>query len=454
MLTSTPVKPRMRAVPGPRLAKLPQLQRLDPQLRRDIEVVSAVLPFKVNNYVLDELIDWDAAPDDPIYRLTFPHRDMLPDAMFDEIAALLDRDADKAELRAAVARARLHLNPHPGDQLEANVPMIGAERANGLQHKYRETVLVFPSQGQTCHSYCGYCFRWAQFIGDAELRQAMPGPQTALRYLADHREVSDVLFTGGDPLIMSTDRLRAYLQPLLQPGFEHIRNIRFGTKSLSYWPYRFTTDDDADDLLDLFELATRAGKHVAVMAHLSHGGELRTEAVESAIRRIRDTGAVIRAQAPVVHHVNDDPAVWSDMWRRMTNLGVVPYYMFVERDTGASQYFQLPLRRAVDIYREAIAAVSGLERTARGPVMSASPGKVVIDGIAQLAGNDVFCCRFLQARDAGWVGRPFFAKLDEHAVWFDDLKPAFDEPWFWQAVAPAEAEPGGVGIPTRGFCGI
>lgn len=422
----------MRAVPGSRLSKLPQLERLDPELRRDIEVVSAVLPFKVNNYVLDELINWDSAPDDPIYRLTFPHRGMLPDVIFDEIAGVIDKNAGKAELRAAVAEARLSLNPHPGDQLEANVPMIDDEPANGLQHKYRETVLVFPSQGQTCHSYCGYCFRWAQFIGVTELKQAVPGPETAQRYLAEHDEVSDVLFTGGDPMIMSTDRIRAYVEPLLEPRFDHVRNIRFGTKALSYWPYRFTTDDDADDLLKLLEMASKAGKHIAVMAHFSHGRELETHTVQQAIRRIRDTGAIIRAQAPLVRHINDDPAVWSDMWRRMTNLGVVPYYMFVERDTGASQYFELPLQRAVNIYRDAIATVSGLERTARGPVMSASPGKVMIDGIAQLAGRQVFCCRFLQARNPDWVGRPFFAKLDGHAAWLDDLKPAFDEPWFWQ----------------------
>ncbi len=432
MQTGTPPKPRMRAIPGLRLSKLAQLQQLDPQLRRDIEVVSAVLPFKVNNYVLDELIDWDAAPDDPIYRLTFPHRDMLPEAVFDEIAEFIDKGADKDELAVAVARARLLLNPHPGDQLGSNVPMIGGEPASGLQHKYRETVLVFPGQGQTCHSYCGYCFRWAQFIGVAELKQAVPGPDSALRYLGEHREVSDVLFTGGDPMIMSTDRIRAYVEPLLEPRFDHIRNIRFGTKALSYWPYRFTADDDADDLLALLETACKAGKHVAVMAHFSHDRELGTDAVRHAIGRIRDTGAVIRAQAPLVRHINDDPAVWSNMWRRMANLGVVPYYMFVERDTGASQYFELPLERAVGIYRDALAAVSGLERTARGPIMSASPGKVMIDGIAQVAGHDVFCCRFLQARNPDWVGRPFFAKFDEHAAWFDDLKPAFDESWFWQ----------------------
>ncbi|WP_369211068.1 KamA family radical SAM protein [Streptomyces flavofungini] len=434
---STSARPmKMRAVPGARLARLPQVRRMDPTVRRDIEVVSSILPFKVNNYVLDELIDWDRAPHDPIYRLTFPDRGMLPEAVFDEVAGLIDRKAPRDELREAVRRARLLLNPHPGDQLQANVPQDGTESLVGLQHKYRETVLVFPGQGQTCHAYCGYCFRWAQFIGVAELKQAVSGPERALQYLAGHHEVSDVLFTGGDPMIMSTDRLRAYLAPLLEPRFAHIRNIRIGTKALSYWPYRFTTDADATDLLRLLEEATAAGRHVAVMAHFSHVRELETAACQEAVRRIRDTGAVIRAQAPLVRHVNDDPAVWAGMWRSMTRLGVAPYYMFVERDTGASQYFELPLHRAVSIYRDALASVSGLERTARGPVMSASPGKVVVDGTARVAGQDVFCCRFLQARDPRWVGRPFFAKHDEHAVWFDDLKPAFDEPWFWQTEPP------------------
>ncbi|MEU1072802.1 MULTISPECIES: hypothetical protein [unclassified Streptomyces] len=65
-------------MPGERLADLPQLQGLDERTRRDMKVVAAVLPFKVNRYVLEELIDWDRVPDDPLYRLTFPHRDMLP----------------------------------------------------------------------------------------------------------------------------------------------------------------------------------------------------------------------------------------------------------------------------------------------------------------------------------------------------------------------------------------
>lgn len=424
--------PKMRAIPGQRMAHLPQLAGVDPDIKRDISVVSAVLPFKVNNYVIDELIDWSNIPNDPIYRLTFPHREMLPSDQFEHISKLMETQAPRSDINAAVQEARAALNPHPGDQLSANVPMHDGQPIWGLQHKYRETVLVFPAQGQTCHSYCGYCFRWAQFVGDAELKQSIDGPKRAVDYLKAHPEVSDVLITGGDSMIMSTDRLAQWVTPLLSPDVEHVRNIRFGTKALAYWPYRFTTDRDSDHLMRLFEQCVQAGRHVAVMAHFSHPQELASDAVRRAISRIQSTGAVIRAQAPVIRHVNDRADTWSHMWRVMVNLGVIPYYMFVERDTGARGYFEIPLARALDIYRTAIRSVSGLERTTRGPVMSASPGKVCIDGVATIAGEKVFACRFLQAREPQRVGAPFYARFDEDIVWYDDLRPAsFEErPWF------------------------
>jgi hypothetical protein len=105
--------------------------------------------------------------------------------------------------------------------------------------------------------------------------------------------------------------------------------------------------------------------------------------------------------------------------------------MFVERDTGPKDYFAVPLARAFEIYRGALKQVSGLARTVRGPSMSATPGKVVVDGVATIAGEEVFALRFLQARDPDWVGRPFFARYDEDATWLDGLTPAFGEDRFF-----------------------
>ncbi|MCA9557631.1 MAG: hypothetical protein KC583_03605, partial [Myxococcales bacterium] len=302
-------------------------------------------------------------------------------------------------------------------------------------------------QGQTCHAYCTYCFRWAQFVGLDALKFASREADTLTRYLGAHPEVTDVLFTGGDPLVMKTAVLRRYVEPLLQPGLEHVQTIRLGTKAPAYWPYRFVTDRDADDLLRLFEQVVRAGKHLAVMAHFSHPAELSTPVAEAALRRIIDTGAVVRCQAPLIRHVNDDADAWAAMWTKQVRLGAVPYYLFVERDTGPKHYFEVPLARALDIYQDAYRRVSGLGRTVRGPSMSATPGKVLVDGVAEVAGEKVFVLKMVQGRDPAWAGRTFFARYDEQAAWLDDLRPAFGrdafffEPGLRQMKASARALP-------------
>jgi L-lysine 2,3-aminomutase len=167
------------------------------------------------------------------------------------------------------------------------------------------------------------------------------------------------------------------------------------------------------------------------MAHYSHPRELQTPAAREAVCRIQQTGAVVRCQAPLIRHVNDSADLWAAMWSDQVRLGAVPYYMFVERDTGAKRYFEVPLARALDIFNDAYRRVSGLARTVRGPSMSATPGKVVIDGTATIRGEKVFVLKFLQARDPRWVGRPFFARYDSRAAWLDDLRPAFGDKEFF-----------------------
>jgi L-lysine 2,3-aminomutase len=227
---------------------------------------------------------------------------------------------------------------------------------------------------------------------------------------------------------------------LLDADLPHLASIRIGTKSVAWWPARFC-GPDGDALLRLFEQIVRSGKTLALMAHYSHPRELETRAAQAALRRILATGAVVRCQAPVVRGVNDDARTWAELWRLQVQLGAVPYYMFVARDTGARRYYEVPLVRAHWIYRNAISRVSGLARTVRGPSMSATPGKVVVDGTAKIHDEEVFVLRFLQARDPEWIGRPFFAKLDRTASWLDQLRPAFGErEFFWEAPLRAMAD--------------
>lgn len=268
-------------------------------------------------------------------------------------------------------------------------------------------------------------------MGDKSLRIASNEVNSLHQYLRHHPRVSDLLITGGDPMVMKTRHLETYLEPLLRPEFDHIQTIRIGTKALTFWPYRFTEDGDSDALMALFERLVAHGKHLALMAHVNHWRELESPAVRAAIARVRESGAEIRTQGPLLAHINDDPSVWARSWKTQVRLGMVPYYLFVQRDTGARRYFEIPLVRAWEIYREAMQQVSGLARTARGPSMSAGPGKIEIQGVTEVQGEQVFVLRFLQGRDPDWVNRPFFARFDPEATWFDDLKPAFGERHFF-----------------------
>jgi len=431
-----PVQGRgFRAYSAKHLDQLTVRAGLSEAERLAVRAVATVLPFRTNDYVLESLIDWSAAPADPIYRLVFPQADMLPREEIAPLAAMLARGASDRELQAAAHAVRMRLNPHPAGQLALNVPEFADEPLPGVQHKYPETVLVFPKQGQTCHAYCTYCFRWAQFVGEPDLKMATDDMTRVTAYLRSHPEVTSVLITGGDPMIMGTAVLARYVRPLLEPGLDHIESIRIGTKSLAYWPQRFVTDPDADDTLRLFEEVASAGKTLALMAHFSHPRELEPGLVAAAIGRIRAAGAVIRTQAPLIRSINDHPECWSRMWRTQLRLGLVPYYMFVERDTGPQGYFAVPLARAAEIYRDAYSSVSGLCRTVRGPSMSATPGKVCVDGVAEIAGQKVFALHMIQARDPSLVGRPFFARFDPAAVWLSDLRPAFADKF------PFETEP-------------
>jgi len=423
--------PKYKAISLHNFKQIPQLRGLPPENVRAIEVVGQVLPFRSNNYVVEELIDWDQAPDDPIFRLTFPQPGMLLPRHYQRIDELIATGSDQKTVMQTANEIRLQLNPHPAGQIEHNVPVMDGQKLMGIQHKYRETVLFFPSQGQTCHAYCSFCFRWPQFVGMPGLKFAAQEAGQLVEYLRQHPKVTDVLFTGGDPMIMRAKNLSAYIEPLLEAKLPHLRNIRIGTKSLSYWPYRYLTDSDADQVLALFDRVQQAGLHLAVMAHFNHPQEMNTKTVQEAIQRIRNTGAQIRSQSPLLQHINDDADLWADMWRQQVQLGIMPYYMFVARNTGAQHYFGVPLVKAWRIFRDSFSQVSGLARAVRGPIMSANPGKVQVMGVAQVEGQKVLVLQMIQGRNPEWVQRPFFASYDSTAMWLDKLKPALHQGHFF-----------------------
>ncbi len=180
----------------------PQWSLLPPEQREAVDIVARVLPFRVKPYVLGELIDWDAVPDDPIYRLTFPHRSML--------RARNTRPARPDRAGAAGSRDRGRRAPHPPADEPASRRADDRQRAEarrvplrGIQHKYARDSAVLSQCRQSCHAYCTFCFRWPQFVGMDELKFDARACDELVAYLRRNRHVTDVLITGGDPLVMN-----------------------------------------------------------------------------------------------------------------------------------------------------------------------------------------------------------------------------------------------------------
>jgi KamA family protein len=394
------------------------------------QIVAQVFPFKINQQVID-LIDWDNYQNDPLFQLTFPQPEMLDMSEINSIKKMYQENASREEIAEAISVIRDTKNPAPAGQAY-NRPLLEDDNdvyeCDGLQHKYEKTCLLFHKNAQTCHAYCTYCFRFNQFVGKDKFLE--PDTVRLNKYLAKHKEISDILITGGDPGTMKADVFKQILEPLTEARFSHITNIRIGTKALTYHPYRFLTDPDADELIDCFADFIRAGKHISIMAHFSHYNELSNATIE-AVRRLRSIGCNIRTQAPIMKHINDSAEVWATMWKKQIQYGMIPYYMFLARDTGPQKYFEIPLAQALKIFKEARNMMSGLGHTARGPSMSTTPGKILVVGEETIAGERVFILKFTQARVTQWCDRVFFAKYDEKATWLDNLQPAFGEKKFF-----------------------
>lgn len=413
------------------------LKRYAPKLlandrwREDMNAVSKIITFKTTTHVVENLIDWNNVPNDPVFQLTFPQADMLPDKIKDQVKDLLKATTPgSAEFQKGLFKIGHQLNPHPAAQ-HINTPKLvtpeGIIKVRGLQHKYKETCLYFFKPAQHCFANCTYCFRWPQLIGFEPFENH--NPTELFDYVKQKPMLSDVLFTGGDPGVLPYQYWEKLLLPFIEGDrvdeLSHIKNFRIGTKGLTYWPQRWCQDEDSSKLLKLFERVGKTGRTVNFMCHLSHPNELDCEITAKAVKNLRNVGVILRSQSPLVKHINDSAEAWAKKWNKEVSMGIVPYYMFVERDTGPKSYFEVPLARCLEIYNNAITNVGGLCKTVKGPSMSCTPGKVKVVGIDEIAGEKVFILQFLQARNPEWGKRLFYAKYDPEASWFDDLKPAF-----------------------------
>ncbi len=351
--------------------KIPGIPREE---REKLKKVAERYVFRANDYYLG-LINWDD-PADPIRQLIIPREEELND--WGEL---------DASNEAAVTVAR------------------------GVQHKYPHTVLLLCNE--VCGAYCRYCFRKRLFMDEND--EVTNDVSEGLEYIAGHPDVTNVLLTGGDPLLMSTRRLVDIFQSLRR--IPHVRIIRIGSKMPAFNPWRLLNDVD---LQAAFSRYSTPRQRIYLMAHFDHPRELTDVAVEGIDCFIRN-GVICINQCPLIKGVNDDPDVLAELNRELSFIGCPPYYLFQGRPTAGNEPYEVPIVRGWEIFREALRQGSGLARRARF-VMSHESGKIEV-----LAVDERYIyLRYHRAKDPAKRGVCMVYKRNDEAYWLDQLEPVSD----------------------------
>lgn len=351
-----------------RLEKLPQIspaerERLTPLVQR--------YAMRLNDYYLS-LIDW-TNPDDPIRRIVIPQ--------VEELEPWGDLDAS-----------------HEADYTVAP----------GTQHKYSHTALLLCNE--TCAGYCRYCFRKRLFMNDQH--EARTDVQPGLRYIAEHPEITNVLLTGGDPLLLSTRRLREIIAALRD--IPHVQIVRIGSKIPAFDPGRILNDPE---LLTVLSTFSTPEKRIYLMTHFDHPRELTTSAIR-AIDALLRNGVICANQCPLIRGVNDDSNVLSTLFRRLSWIGCPPYYLFQGRPTAGNAPYRVPLVEAWEIFRATVRQGSGLAQRARF-VMSHHTGKIEVVGVDEQR----IYMRYHRAVRLADRGRFLIYLRNDNAYWLDELTP-------------------------------
>lgn len=409
---------------------------------RERELFIEVYRFLATRHVLNK-INWNDFSKDSLFQLVFPQPGMIRE---DIVKKYLAAGSDE-ERKSIVKAYQRETNPHDGKQL-LNKPWFVNEDGElqilkGSQHKYPQCQLVFDKTTQNCFTFCTYCFRHAQVRGDEDMF-VQEDVQQLTDYLKRHKEVSDVLITGGDAAYMPYHRLEKYVLPFIEEdGLLHIKTLRLGTRVLTYHP-EMILSRAYDPFLNLYRKLTDHGIQVVMMSHFSTPREVLNPSTIAAIRRLRNFGVVVKSQSPVMHHISlfsDETGKidvdrsarnWIDLGNILAMLSVGFHSMYCARPTGEHHYFTAPLADINKVFSKVYRSLASINRPSRYITMTSSAGKVSLLGTLEVKGEKVFALKFNEGRNMEWMDEVYLARYDEKENTIEKLKPFEGEKYFYE----------------------
>ncbi|WP_260293814.1 KamA family radical SAM protein [Sedimenticola hydrogenitrophicus] len=349
---------------------------LSAEEQRDIEQVVEAHPMNIPRYYLNLINRND--PNDPIRKLAVPTGD---------------------ELVVAGQMGATTGDPYGDDK---------HDKGNGVLHKYGYTALVVATE--YCSMYCRHCFR-KRLVG-------LPNDQTvqnfraAADYIAAHSEISNVVVSGGDPMMLPTSIIRSMLDSLR--SIPHLNFVRIGTRAPVVYPLRFQDDELIEYLADF-----NREKTLYVPTHFNHPNEITAEATE-AVARLRGVGIAVNNQAVLLRGINDDEETLVQLMSGLTRIGVNPYYLYQCMPVSrVRHHFQVPLKQGVDMVDRARSRLDGYAKRFKF-ILGHDIGKIEICGRS----GDHLILKQIHARAEvqDQASRIMIRRLDEQAGWLDDME--------------------------------
>ena len=349
-----------------------ELEKIDQISTKEVQELKKVLSkfrFKAHEHYLG-LINWDD-PDDPLKKVIIPQKHEL------------------------ISWGRIDASN------EKNYTVMP-----GLQHKYNSTAVMLLSN--ECAGYCRFCFRKRLFIYSDE-EDHIKDVDEAINYIKAHKEITNVLITGGDGFMLPTSKLKEVISKLRK--IPHVHIIRIGTKVLAYNPARIIEDLD---LLELLKYYSKPNKRIYVMTHFNHPREISEKSLKAADLLLK-AGVILCNQTPMLKGVNDDPDTLANLFAKLSFTGITPYYVFICRPTIGNRGFAVPVEKALEVFQKAQMKCSGLAKRAR-LTMSHETGK--IEAVSQT--KDEIYFRYHRSADDSQSGDFMVFKRNPNAYWFDD----------------------------------
>ncbi len=253
------------------------------------------------------------------------------DDPFDPIAAQFVPDAREANLLLQ------ELYDPTGDYTHSPL--------KALVHRHKDRVLLKPTTA--CAVYCRFCFR-REMVGPNGDSVTQSDIDEALDYIAAHAEIKEVILTGGDPLMLSANRLSALMQRL--QVIPHVKWIRFHTRIPVVAPDKITAEVLA---------ALRGVKAVLMAVHVNHAREITTGAV-AALARLAGQGITLMGQSVLLKGVNDDAETLANLFESLTANRVKPYYLHHPDLTTGTSHFRLSFETGMALMEAVRKRVSGV----------------------------------------------------------------------------------------------